>query len=151
MKRKLIFICSAPVGAFLFTVTMYLSWYVPPSPGFNFRLAYTWLVSRGSPVVSGKDGWLFYRPGVTSLLVPWPEKNIDNIIRLNKKLLRDSVCLIVVPVPNKSDVYPESLGLGDPKIVSNQRDRFFNRLKNEGVYAIDLLPVFRSVKDRDTY
>ena len=116
---------------------------------FNLSIAANLIRTHGQVAVEGKKGWLFYRPAIVSLFKTWPKQNADNIIALRDSLLRDSIQLLVIPVPNKSDVYPELIGAGDPDVVSKQRNRFLVQLSRANINVVDLIPPLKSSKNRE--
>jgi hypothetical protein len=141
---------SASALAIIAALSWYSSAFISSSPRFVLRVAYLLTATHGSTAIKGKNGWLFYRPALVSAVKPWPRKTIENIIALNENLLRDSVSLLVVPVPDKNDVYPELLGLGGPPHSSPQWNRFFGDLKRAHVQYVDLFPALCSAKSHDT-
>lgn len=146
--RNIIAFCVITGIVGIAAVALYLSWFVSPSLSYSSKVVYRWASSHGSGSVAlpGKSNWLFYRPAFFTLIKPWPKKNVETIILMNNKLLRDGIRLLVVPVPDKNEVYPELAELGNPRIISNQRTRFIQQLSKSGVAVVDLLPVFKSAE-----
>ncbi|HUI93653.1 MAG TPA: hypothetical protein VLX68_15505 [Chitinivibrionales bacterium] len=147
---RILFLSSGTAVLLLGLFLVYSFALISPSPQFSLRLFLTALFTRGSLVVEGNNGWLFFRQGFSYEVMPWPKENGVTIIDFNRKLQMKGIRLFVVPVPDKSDVYPELLNLGDPVTVSVQRESLIRNLRESNVNVIDLLPVFRSLKGRDT-
>lgn len=110
-------------------------------------------------VVEGEAGFLFrsgweeyllqtdyvVRPGTP----PTPSRAISALIGLNEQLLSRGIHFIVVPLPERSEIYPETfLGAARPAPpVMPQRKQFIEALLANGVEAIDVLPAFEAVRD----
>jgi hypothetical protein len=91
-------------------------------------------------VFKGKDGWLFVNEEIQSLYSVWPSSNLEKISQFSNGLKKLSVTLVVVPVPNKIDFYPEKLA---PFCIDNpnpNRAEFINRLRKKGVFVVDVFP-----------
>jgi hypothetical protein len=91
-------------------------------------------------VVKGKNGWLFVDEEIQSLYSVWPNSNLEKISQFSNGLKYFSVTLVVVPVPNKIDFYPEKLV---PFYIDNpnpNRAVFINRLRKKGVFVVDVFP-----------
>ncbi len=116
------------------------------------------LGDAGPKAILGRDGWLFYRPGVEYLIEPWPAKAISDggqddvvsaILDFRDQLDSRGIELVVIPVPCKASVYPEMLtrratALGQP-LGANTR-RIMAQLKESGVEVVDLFEVFARAK-----
>jgi len=151
MIKKIAVVGSILGFAFLCSISIYLVCFVSPSLSYDIKVVWKYVSNYGSDAFPGKNGWFFYRGALRSLITPWPNENIDNIGQLNKLLLQDSIQLLVVPVPNKNEVYPDSAELGNPQVVSNQRNRLIQRLHNANIHVIDLLPVFKSANQNKLF
>lgn len=109
-------------------------------------LAYKYKRSESSKVVEGRDGWLFYRASLAYLLKPWAD-NVHKIVMFDRQLKNAGIDLIVVPVPNKVEVYPDYLAKGLSKTTRNKRrETFLRSLQDSGVEFVDLLPAFRRAR-----
>ncbi len=148
LKRSLLFLSIAIFLAAVIAFEYYSS-NASSSQKFNLSIALKLVKTHKQVAIEGKDGWLFYRPALISLLKPWPKQNAENIIALRDSLLRDSIQLLVVPAPNKSDVYPELIGSGEPGIVCKQREKFLSKLSRANVSVIDLIPFFKPFKSHE--
>jgi hypothetical protein len=72
----------------------------------------------GEKGLAGRDGWLFYRPGVDFLIEPWPGDAaqapddgdpLTAIVAFRDALAERGIALLVVPAPGKASVYPNRL------------------------------------------
>jgi hypothetical protein len=70
----------------------------------------------GEKAVVGRDGWLFYRPGLEYLTGrPPPDPGCGNadplpaILAFRDQLAARGIQLVLMPAPNKESVYPERL------------------------------------------
>jgi hypothetical protein len=116
------------------------------------------LGDAGPKAILGRDGWLFYRPGVQYLVEPWPAKAIsderqDNvagaILDFRDRLATRGIELVVLPVPGKASVYPEMLtcratALGQP--LGAHTRKIMAQLEEAGVEVVDLFEVFAQAK-----
>ena len=120
-------------------------------------------------VVLGRDGWLFYRPGVEFItgegfggpaaLRPNEKEasvNLDPlpaIVKFHEDLKARGIDLAVVPVPVKATIYPERLrrsydpAQGPP--VNRHLETFFRRLEEQGVNVIDLTPALWEAREKE--
>ncbi len=116
--------------------------------------------------VSGKSGWYYFVPELRSLSCGrfWGAESkkvsrvtqkeyadpLPAIMDFKKQLDKAKVELIVVPVPAKCTIYPDSIS--NLKLVSNGKvvrtdiyqQEFMNLLKSKGIKVIDLVPAFLS-------
>ncbi len=130
----------------------------------SHRIQYQ-LFSRGNRKVHvGKDGWLYYRPGLDSLTGYGPLKSeadsvskdpnvakwrepLPVIIHFAGQLRERGIDLMLVPVPDKSAIQPEGIISGDSQIrVHPDREKVFAKLESNGIEMIDLLPLFEEEK-----
>jgi hypothetical protein len=94
-------------------------------------------------VIVGREGWLFYRKDLNTIITPWPfKKNLDKIIALNKLIKDRGSVLVVVPVPMKIEVMKHEFCGLDVPVVSNQKKRFIDALFKHGIHTIDLTDEF---------
>jgi alginate O-acetyltransferase complex protein AlgJ len=123
------------------------------------------LLGQGNEkVVIGRDGWLFYRP---SLLYPtgpsfrshyvradatvkdWDP--LPAIKRFKEDLAARKIDLVMVPIPSKSQIYPEKLTRtydqkrGPP--VNSYTEEFYRELRKAGIRVIDLSRVLWDAKE----
>ena len=77
---------------------------------------FAWFKDGGDKAVMGRDGWLFYGPGLEYLTrKPNPAKHttvsdaLSAIIDFRDQLSVRGIQLVVMPAPNKESIYPEKL------------------------------------------
>jgi len=117
-------------------------------------------------VYLGKDGWLFYRNDVDYLcskgfLAPellinkQQEKDIQPDARIAimdfyKQLKKNNIELILMPVPNKTMVYPDKLSSSfsaDNTLLQNSSySQFIEELKKSGIFVFDISKLFMTEK-----
>lgn len=114
----------------------------------------------GAKALPGREGWLFYKPGLADLTarpVPLSARNATNdpvaaITDFRDQLAARGIQLLVVPVPNKESTYPDhvasSLANQRSLVAPRTRDAL-DRLRAANVEVIDLFSVFRAARDRD--
>jgi hypothetical protein len=110
----------------------------------------------GEKALLGRDGWLFYRPGVQYVVErPTPKRDLvspDPIIAIRSfrdQLASRGVRLIVVPVPNKECIYPERVAKrakGKGVLICSETRRLMDELKASDIDAVDLFEVYRAAK-----
>jgi SGNH hydrolase-like domain, acetyltransferase AlgX len=94
-------------------------------------------------VLSGSDGFLFYKEELDAIRHGWP----DNTIAFNiLKQYLDSlgVVLYVVPLPLKLEIYGEKLYPTLKNYTCMKRYDFMKSLNTLGIKTIDLLPALRT-------
>ncbi len=116
-----------------------------------FRLFNDW----GHQVIAGRDGWLFYRPGIESL-TQRPSQDISRdgdplsaIVSFRDQLAQRGIHLLVVPMPNKESIYPEQLkhrATHDAVIRAQPTRELFAQLRAADVDYVDIFEVFRQAK-----
>lgn len=109
-------------------------------------------------VVVGRDGWLYYQPGVDAVtgrgpLQPEPDsvtKDPDRpfwkealpvIGRFADQLRERDIDLMLVPVPVKAMIQPEGLGVPGP-VKHPDQDQFYADLRVLGIEVVDLFDCF---------
>jgi len=115
------------------------------------------LGDAGAKGVVGRDGWLFYRPGLEYLTgrppPPQPGRTDDDplpaIVSFRDQLAARGIRLLVMPVPNKESIYPERLtrrAAGAGVVIGRQTRELMDELQAAGVEVVDLFDVFGSAK-----
>jgi alginate O-acetyltransferase complex protein AlgJ len=125
--------------------------------------ARTWLaerLGRGDTVVAGRDGWLFLPGDLRALAVPdlaslspgagGEADPLPAIVDFAAQVRRAGAELLLVPVPPKPLVYPETLlpaGLeGAGADLGTPLAELYAELARRGVPVLDLLPALRAAK-----
>ena len=93
----------------------------------------------------GRDGWLFYRADVDSLIGANPQKTasaaLATLIDFNRQLEARGITLIVVPTPVKPTIHPEKFSAryqnAETPIHNPDYAAFIDRLMSEGVLVYD--------------
>lgn len=129
---------------------------------------YVALHDCGEKAIAGKNGWMFYRPGVEYLIRPsiddrrsvavdpedTPVKDnvIDTILSFKKQLAAKGVDLLVVIVPGKASIYPEllcdRLSAAHAGKIGHSPE-FINQLRKRGVATVDLFTAFAAARNGD--
>jgi len=136
--------------------SLVIGWLRPPAQFARFQ----WLADAGDKSLVGREGWLFYRPGIqqaargaaddpsASLADPLPA-----IVFFRDQLAQRGVRLLVVPVPNKESIYPELVSAraaGRQVAVGDRTAEVLRRLDVAGVEFLDLFEVYRRAKQSQT-
>jgi len=122
---------------------------VEPASVLNEKAAGT-----DSPVVEGKDGWLFLTKELESYARPtfWGADAPDlpplsAIKDFHDQLEAEGIELIVVPVPGKVAIYPDQLGdLAPEALEGSTQEQFIAHLRDAGVSVVDLAPAYRKMR-----
>ncbi|MEI7947891.1 MAG: hypothetical protein WCJ02_14410 [bacterium] len=110
------------------------------------------LHEAGEKALVGRDGWLFYAPGVAATTQRAKAGNTSAgeamaaVIDFRDQLASRGIRLLVVPVPNKESVYPDRLTLRmfPPKeIISSETRAFMEQCKKNNVEIVDLFATYR--------
>jgi alginate O-acetyltransferase complex protein AlgJ len=105
-------------------------------------------------VVAGKDGRLFLADEIRHYRVgrfwgmPGGKKNADPlpaIVSFARQAQKAGAKVVLVPVPGKAALYPESLGETLPADVHAE---FYAELRKAGVIVVDMLPVFVEMRKK---
>lgn len=124
---------------------------------------YLVLGDLGAKVLAGRDGWLFYRPGVDYLVQRWPagedstdglDEPFEAIVDFRDALAERDITLLVMVAPGKASVYPDKLSTrteDNPAAVRSRTNAFMGRLRNAGVSVVDLFELLGDEKERNEY
>lgn len=109
----------------------------------------------GEAACIGRDGWLFYQPGVAALTQRPRRRDatvreaVAAIVDLQRQLDDRGIRLLVLPVPNKESVYPDRLSRGakPPVAINGSETRaLLAQCAQAGVEVVDLFAVFRQAR-----
>ena len=103
----------------------------------------------GDKGIIGRDGWLFYKPGIQFLVEPWPAAEVlpsqgdplQAVTSFRDQLKSRGVDLLVLIAPGKESVYPERLAAraaNAAEPVNGHVRRFAQQLRDAGIDTIDL-------------
>jgi hypothetical protein len=89
----------------------------------------------------GRDGWLFYKPGVQFLVQPWDHAEQEDdpvraIVSFRDQLAARGMALLVLITPGKESVYPNQLTARATRPVNGHVVRFLETLAENHVEAI---------------
>ena len=118
------------------------------------RVRFAAVGDLAAKLVAGRDGWLFYKPGVDYLVErpptnPQPDTGSDAALlairSFHDQLARRDIRLLVVVVPGKATVYPDRLTrrFDSGRVVDSRTGLFVARLREAGIEAVDLIGAFR--------
>ena len=116
------------------------------------RTAFSLLGDAGEKVITGKQGWLFYKPDVRFLVEPAQagmRESFAAITDFRDQLARRDIKLLLLPVPGKPTVYPEKLTsrLGSGDRVRSPAEDLMVRLQRAGVESVDLYGLFAGARN----
>lgn len=118
---------------------------------------FTWLHDGGAKALVGREGWLFYKPGVQYLTerprthegIRTAREALTAITAFRDQLAARGIPLIVMPVPNKESIYPDRLTQRAAQLRIAQCDEtrgLLDGLKAAGVEVVDLFALFAEAK-----
>jgi len=114
------------------------------------RLLLLALGDAGAKGLVGRNGWLFYRPGVRYLVEKIRADGVAQAIaRYRDQLKERGIELLLVPIPDKASVYPDRLTsrvAGTFQDFRSPTEGFLDGLKRSGVESVDLFRLFREAR-----
>ncbi len=131
----------------------------PWTQGLLFRL----FGDMGAKGLMGREGWVFYKPGVRYLVerdraetgaAARPRRfdaAVEAIVRFRDQLQGRGVHLLVVPAPGKASVYPDRLtgrAAGAQATFRSPTEDLLEELSRRGVASVDLFSLFRARRSR---
>jgi hypothetical protein len=110
----------------------------------------------GEKALAGKNGWIFYRPGLDYLTQRQPSRSNGSqpdpasvICEFRNQLAARGIHLIVMPAPNKASIYPEHLSrraASLPGAVCETTQSLLRQLQAADVEVIDLFELYARAK-----
>ena len=105
----------------------------------------------------GRDGWLFYRADIDSLITPDSQETASTalaaIIDFNRQLQARDITLIIVPTPVKPTIHPEKFSgrsrTANAPIQNPSYAAFVETLTAEGVLVYDPSPLLFTAARRE--
>ncbi len=107
----------------------------------------------------GKNNWLFFRRSLNAMLAPdWDkqtgkENPFPPLMEFKTILESAEINMLFVPVPMKTEIYPEWLPGGDTSLtgkIINPGERWFVlEAQEQGMEIVDLLPPFLAARKQD--
>jgi hypothetical protein len=106
----------------------------------------------GGNVHVGRNGWMFYTPGVNTITQrpksgeSTPHAALTAVISYRDALAARGIRLIVVPVPNKESVYPQWLSATatpPTRTINPETRAFFDGCETADVEVVDLFARYR--------
>ena len=133
------------------------------------RTLFLTLGDTGAKALEGRDGWMFYRPGVQYLTEAdrmeaghsdsdWASRTsgdtrtrsvVRAIVKYRDQLERRRIELLVVPVPGKASIYPDKLTQrfdGSSGTFRSPTERLLDELKEHDVETVNLFDAFRQAR-----
>ena len=133
------------------------------------RTLFLTLGDTGAKALEGRDGWMFYRPGVQYLTEAdrleaghsesdWARHTsgdtrtrsvVRAIVEYRDQFERRRIELLVVPVPGKASVYPDKLTErfdGSSGTFRSPTERLLDELKECDVETVNLFDAFRQAR-----
>jgi hypothetical protein len=156
--KKIVLIASVFIITSLFFLWYFYLYDVPVSASFfrhvckDFSLNLASLAKnqkKPDKVCRGVNGWLFYEKEISAVLLRWRfnANNAKILSNLSSVLKEKGIQVVIVPVPNKIDIYPETYL---PEYASNtvrrKRSSFFNLFSNTQTAIVDCYPTFINEK-----
>jgi len=113
------------------------------------------LGEAGDKALVGRDGWLFYQPGVSFLTQrgqprdSTPHDALAAVVHFRDQLAARGIHLVIMPAPNKESVYPERLTrFASPpaRVISHETRAFLSQCETAGVEVVDLFALYREAR-----
>lgn len=106
------------------------------------------LADGGEKALIGRDGWLFYKPGVQYLVERPPacDDVVAAVMAFRDALAARDIHLLMIPAPGKASVYPDMLTRrATPGPAAGPTQSVVAALEAAGVEVVDLGPIFESL------
>jgi hypothetical protein len=113
------------------------------------------LREAGEKLLVGRNGWLFYQPGV-AFLTQRPKSRdstlrdaLAAVVHFRDQLALRGIRLLVMPAPNKESIYPDMLArfaVPPNRIIGEETRSFVAQCENAGVEVVDLFALYRAAR-----
>ncbi|MBL8026384.1 MAG: hypothetical protein JNL74_08225 [Fibrobacteres bacterium] len=101
------------------------------------------LCRNSSEVVKNKEGTLFFKDNLKSIVDKWPvAQNAAVIAAFSDSLKKQGIDLYVAIVPSKEELYPEELPGCSRNVFLERIKNFQDEIKNRKVHVVDLATTF---------
>ncbi len=132
------------------------SWFAAQARPVMQMAEFAALGNLGAKALAGRDGWLFYKPGVQYLIEPCHTVSdaVSAIVAFRDALEARGIHLLVIPAPGKASVYPDRLTARaerDGRPMKTHTTRLIDALCRAGIETINLPEVFASQRDSALY
>ena len=113
------------------------------------------LSEAGEKALVGRDGWLFYQPGLGFLTQrpqprdSTPQNAVAAVVDFRDQLAARGIQLIVMPAPNKESVYPDQLTrFASPpgRVIGHETRTFLAQCEAASVEILDLFALYRETR-----
>jgi hypothetical protein len=115
------------------------------------------LREAGEKAIVGRDGWIFYQPGLAYLTQrSKPEDStsaeaLAAILDFRDQLAARGIQLVLLPVPNKESVYPDKLSrrASPPtRVIASDTRAFLTNCEQAGLEVVDLFAFYRNAREQ---
>jgi hypothetical protein len=105
----------------------------------------------GSKAIVGKDGWMFYVPGVNTLTQRRQNNEytagdaLAAVTDFRDQLRKRGIRLLVMPAPNKESIYPQMLTRAaklPARIINPETRAFLDGCRQNGIEVVDLFSLY---------
>lgn len=132
------------------------SWFAAKARPLMQAAEFIALGGLGEKALVGRDGWLFYTPGVEYLIEPCDtvSEAVSAIVAFRDALQARGIHLLVMPAPGKASVYPDRLTARAPRDgcpLKTHTTRLMEALREAGVETISLFDAFAARRDAPLY
>jgi hypothetical protein len=115
------------------------------------------LHEAGEKAMVGRDGWLFYQPGLSCLTQrprpgdSMPREALAAVLDFRDQLAARGIELILMSAPNKESVYPDKLaGRATPpaRVIGAETREFLAQCEQVGLEVMDLFAIYRHAREQ---
>ena len=137
------------------------SWFAQKLRPVMQYIRFILLKDAGDKAIAGREGWMFYKPGVRYLVEANNAKSkiqhgepVAAIVSFRDQLNAMGIRLLVMPAPGKASIYPEMLTSragGTGIKAGTHTNKVLKDLKNAGIEVVDLFEVFSDYRTSHAY